>query len=110
MYKPFGKEVKAEMFRCIGYDIMRVNRDEHFRYFKVLQNNRVVRIDNKMWQTLTRCGYAELISTQINLAAKIAYNTYALTEKGMKWLGRQVGCWIIPQTVIEVEYKEGEVC
>lgn len=110
MYRPFGRDIKDEMLRCIGHDFTKVQRDKQGRYFKVIQNKIVVRDDNEIWQVLTRCGYAKLISTQINLAVKIAYNTYALTEKGMKWLGRQVGCWIIPRTVIEIQYKEGEVC
>lgn len=110
MYIPFGRDIKDEMLRCIGHDFTKVQRDKRGRYFKVIKNKLVVRDDNEIWQMLRRCGYAELISTQINLAAQIAYNTYALTEKGMKWLGRQVGCRIIPRTVIETEYKEGEVC
>lgn len=110
MYKPFGQDVKDEMLRCIGYDIMRVHRDKRFRYFKVTQNRRVVRSSNKMWQTLMRCGYAELLYTQVNPAAKIIYSTYALTNAGMAWLGRQMGLRIIPPTVIEITYKEEKVC
>lgn len=110
MYKPFGKEVKEEMIRCIAYDIVRVKRNGRFRQFKVTQNKRVVRNSNEMWQMLCRCGYAELLYTQVNTAAKIVYNAYALTEKGMKWLGRQMGLRIIPPTVIEMAYKEEKVC
>lgn len=108
MYKPFGKEVKDEMLRCIGHDYTKVQRDKRGRYFNIRQNLRVVRDDNKMWKKLCRCGYAELLCTQIN-AAKIAYCTYALTEKGMAWLGRQMGLRIIPPKVIEMPYKE-KVC
>lgn len=110
MYKPFGQEVKDEMLRCIAYDIVRVKRNGRFRYFKVTQNKRVVRNGNKMWQMLVRCGYAEHLYTQVNLAAGIAYDTYALTSVGMNWLGRQMGMRIIPLTVAEMEYKEDKVC
>lgn len=110
MYKPFGKDVKDEMLRCIGFDIALVKRNGRFRYFKATQNNRVVRANNNTWRTLCRCGYAELICTQMNPAAKIVYNTYALTKAGMAWLGRQMGLRIIPPTVIEMAYKEEKVC
>ncbi len=110
MYKPFGEDVKTEMLRCIGYDIMRGIRSGRFRYFKIFQNSRVVRSNNKTWQMLTRCGYAEVLCTQVNPAAKIVYNTYALTENGLKWLGRQMRLKIIPPTIIEMEYREDEVC
>lgn len=110
MYKPFGKEVKDKMLRCIGHDFTKVQRDKRGRYFKVRQNKLIVRDDNETWQMLRRCGYAVLLGTQMNRAAKIAYCTYALTEKGLAWLGRQMGLRIIPPTVIEMEYKGEKVC
>lgn len=110
MYKPFGKDVKDEMLRCIGFDIALVKRNGRFQYFKATQNSRVVRAKNNTWQMLCRCGYAELICTQMNPAAKIIYSTYALTNAGMAWLGRQMGLRIIPPTVIEITYKEEKVC
>lgn len=110
MYKPFGREVKEEMLRCIGYDILSIVRDGRLRYFKVTQNTRVVKTNNELWRMLMRCGYAELLCTQINIAAKTAYNTYALTDKGMKWLGRRMGLRIIPPTILEIEYKEDKKC
>lgn len=63
-----------------------------------------------IWQMLCRCGYAELLYTQVNTVAQIAYNAYALSEKGMRWLGRQMGLRIIPPTVIGMEYREEKVC
>lgn len=109
-YEPFGEDVKAEMLRCIGHDFKLVRRDKRFRYFKVTQNKRVVRANNNTWQMLCRCGYAELICTQMNPAAKIIYNTYALTEKGLGWLGRQMGLRLILPTIIGLDYKEKKVC
>lgn len=110
MYKPFGQEVKDEMLRCIAYDIVRVKRNGRFRQFKVTQNKRVVRNSNEMWQMLCRCGYAELVCTEKSLVSGIFFNSYALTGKGMRWLGRQMGLRIIPPTVAEMEYKEDKVC
>lgn len=110
MYKPFGKDVKDEMLRCIGYDLVKVKRNGRFRFFNALQNIRTVRNDNKIWQMLMRCGYAELICTQVNFAAKIAYSTYVLTKSGIDWLGRRLGLRIILPTLIRIEYKEDEIC
>lgn len=110
MYKPFGKDIKQEMLRCIGHDFKLVRRDKRFRYFHAIQNERIVRAENRMWIMLMRCGYAELLYTRKNPASGILYNAYALTEKGMKWLGRQMGLRIIPPTVIEAAYKEDKAC
>lgn len=113
-YEPFGEDVKAEMLRCIGYDIKLVHRDKRFRYFKATQNKRVVRSSTKMWQMLCRCGYAELICTQKSSVMGILFNVYALTEKGIGWLGRQMkwrmGLKLIPPTIIGLDYKEEKVC
>ncbi len=110
MYRPFGQDIKDEMLRCIGHDFTKVQRDKRGRYFIIKQNLRVVRDNNETWQMLRRCGYAVLLGTQMNRAAKIAYCTYALTEIGMRWLGRQMGLKIISPKVIEMEYKEEKVC
>lgn len=109
MYKPFGKEVKDEMLRCIGFSYTLVRRTKRFRYFKATKNMRSVRAENSMWRVLMQCGYANLLYTRRNCKGVI-YNTYELTEKGIAWLGRRMGLRIIPPTIIEMEYKEEKVC
>lgn len=106
MYKPFGKEVKDEMLRCIGFTYTLAHRAGRSMYFKVARNERVVRDNNQIWQMLRRCGYAELLYTMKNPWTGMYYIAYALTEKGMAWLGKQKGLRIIPPTVIERPYKE----
>ncbi len=106
MYKPFGKEVKDEMLRCIGFTYTLVRRTNRFRHFTVTKNMRSVRAENSMWRVLMRCGYANLLYTRKNPWTGMYYIAYALTEKGMAWLGKQKGLRIIPPTVIERPYKE----
>lgn len=110
MYKPFGKDIKDEMLICIGHDYARVYRSGRCRCFNAIRNERIVRAENRKWIMLMRCGYAELLYTIKNPASGIIYNAYALSEKGMRWLGRQMGLRIIPPKVIEMEYKGEKVC
>lgn len=109
MYRPFGRDIKDEMLKCIGYDETHVCRRGRFRFFKVESNLRVVRRRNKMWVMLTNCGYAEHLYTCENPATGYVYNAYKLTEKGLAWIGRQMGLRIIPPTVVEMQYKE-KIC
>lgn len=104
MYRPFGKAEKAEMLKCIGYDETKVLRRGRFRFFKLEHNERLTRRKNRMWVMLTNCGYAEHIYTRQNPAGYI-YNAYALTEKGLAWIGRQMGLRIQPPVVKTMTYK-----
>lgn len=90
MYRPFDDKVRAEMCRCIGFDLQFITLRCGKRCYNIRHNERKVRNPAKTWDMLCRCGYAYHVSTQINSIANIPYSTYALTKKGIGWLERRL--------------------